>query len=77
MRAERGDIAGAVGQAAKAVIETAHAMACRRRLWVLNEKRLMELTGLQDLHARFTGVPTSPPELVAWVDGLREAIGGA
>jgi len=32
MRAERGDIVGAVGQAAKAVIETAHALACRRRV---------------------------------------------
>jgi hypothetical protein len=76
MRAERGDIAGAVGQAAKAVIEMAHAVACRRRLWVLNEKRLLEQTGLHDLRARFAGVPTSSSELVAWVDGLRAAIGG-
>ena len=37
-------------------------------------QEVMELTGLQDLHAWFTGVPTSPPELVAWVDRLREAI---
>jgi len=77
MRAERGDIAGAVGQAAKAVIETAHALACRRGPWLLNEKRIVERTGLADLHARFADVPTSPSELVAWVDGLRAAIGGA
>jgi hypothetical protein len=32
MRAKRGDIVGAVGQVAKAVIEMAHAIACRRRL---------------------------------------------
>jgi len=44
----------------KAVIETAHALACRRRVGVLNG-RLVELTGPQDLHARFTGVPTSSP----------------
>jgi hypothetical protein len=31
MRAERGDVIGALGQSAKAVIETAHALACRRR----------------------------------------------
>jgi hypothetical protein len=43
---------------------------------VQNEKRLMERTGLQHLHAGFTGVPTSPPELVAWVEGLHAAIGG-
>ena len=70
------DIAGAVGQAPKAVIETAHALACRRRLLVLNEKRLVERTGLQNLPAQFTGVPTSATGLVAWVDGLREAMAG-
>jgi hypothetical protein len=46
-------------------------------LWVLNEKKIIERTELQDLHARFVGVPTSPPELVAWVEGLRAAIGRA
>ena len=77
MRAERGDIVGAVGQAAKAVIETAHALACRRRLWVLNEKKVVEQAGLQDLHTRFVDVPTSSHELVAWVEGLRTAISRA
>jgi len=77
MRAERGDVVGAVGQAAKAVIETAHALVCRRRLWVLNEKTVVEQAGLQDLHARFVDVPTSPPALAAWVDGLRAAVGRA
>src|SRR5215468_6226343 len=33
MRAERGDIVGTVGQVAKALIEIAHAVACRRRIW--------------------------------------------
>ena len=32
MRAERGDVTGAAGQAAKAVLEAAHACACRDRL---------------------------------------------
>jgi hypothetical protein len=75
MRAERSDSVGAVGQAAKAVIEMAHALACRRRLWVLNEKRIVEQAGLQDLHARFVNVPMSSPELLAWVDELRAALG--
>ncbi len=43
--------------------------AGRRRVWVLNEKKLVEQAGLQDLHAKFTDVPTSSPELVTWVDG--------
>lgn len=74
MRADRGDAVGTVGQAAKAVIETAHAVACRRRLWVLNEKRLIEQAGLQHLHASFVDVPGSPAQLVAWVDRLRAAV---
>lgn len=74
MRAERGDVVGAVGQGAKAVIEMAHAGACRRRMWVLNEKTLVEQAGLQDLHAGFVDVPTSARQLVAWVDGLGAAI---
>ena len=77
MRAVRGDIVGTVGQAAKAVIETAHAVACRRRLWVLNEKRLVEWTGLEDLHAGFADVPASSRELLLWVDDLRAAIARA
>jgi hypothetical protein len=77
MRAERGDVVGAVGQTAKAVLEMAHALACRQRLWVLNEKKVIEQTGLQHLHARFVDVPGAAPELVAWVEGLRAAIGQA
>jgi hypothetical protein len=74
MRAERGDVVGAVGQAAKAIIELAHARACSRRLWVLNEKKILEQAGLTHLEARFASVPAAPLELAAWVDGLRAAM---
>ncbi len=77
LRAERGDVVGAVGQVAKAVIEIAHALTCRRRVWILNEKKLIERAGLGDLHAGFVEVPTSPPQLIAWVDGFRAAINRA
>jgi hypothetical protein len=77
MRAERGDLVGTVGQVAKAVIEMAHAVACRRRMWVLNEKKLIERTGLQAFHAGFANVPSSPPQLVAWVDTVRTTIARA
>ena len=77
MRAERGDVAGAVGQAAGAVIETAHALACRRRRWVLNEKALIERMGLEGLHGWFTRVPASPAPLLEWVSGLRSALAAA
>src|SRR5262249_41332478 len=68
MRADRGDVTGTVGQAAKAVIEAAHSIACARRVWVLNEKQLVERTGLSEFHASFSQVPPSPPQLLAWLD---------
>lgn len=74
MRAERGDVVGTVGQAAKAVIETAHGQACQRRVWVLNEKKLVERMGLGGLHAAFSRVPASIPGLFAWVESLRSAL---
>ena len=74
MRAERGDITGTVGQSAKAVIETAHALACARQLWVINEKKLVEQSGLQDVHRRFSDTPATPPELLKWLDELRAAL---
>jgi hypothetical protein len=74
MRAERGDVTGAAAQAAKAVLEAAHARACRERLWVLNEKTLVERAGLAALHERFTRIPAGPAALVEWVGGLRRAL---
>jgi hypothetical protein len=74
MRADRGDIIGTAGQAAKAVIETAHALACARHRWVINEKKLIDGSGLEDLHARFTDIPTKLPQLLIWLDSLRIAL---
>jgi len=74
MRAERGDITGIVGQSAKAVIETAHALACARQLWVINEKKLVEQSELQGMHIRFTNVPAALLQLLMWLDELRTAL---
>lgn len=74
MRARRGDVVGTVAQAAKAVLETAHAVVCERHEWVLNEKGLVERSGLRDVHAQFTHVPPSAASLVEWVDALRGQI---
>jgi hypothetical protein len=75
MHARRGNIAGATGQAAKAVLEEAHAIACERGQWVCNEKRLIETAGLAGLHAWFAGAPTDPARLGEWVDGVAGALG--
>jgi hypothetical protein len=69
MRARRGDLAGAVGQAARAVIEAAHAILCERRVWVLNEKRIVERAGLERAQPLFRTVPDGAglPDWVARV----------
>jgi hypothetical protein len=69
MHARRGNAAGAVGQAAKAVMEEAHAVLCGRRQWVCNEKRLLTLAGLEDVQPLFN-TAASTTDLLAWVDAV-------
>jgi predicted nucleotidyltransferase len=66
-RAKRGDVVGAAGQAARAVVEEAHARLCAQRRWVLNEKRMIERAGLGGAQRVFTGVPEAPDALAEWV----------
>lgn len=75
MHARRGNVVGAVGQAAKAVMEEAHAVVCERGVWVCNEKRMMETAGLTSVNARFAQVPIESVGLVQWVDGVAELLG--
>ena len=55
-------------------MEMGHALACAQHRWVINEKKLVEHTGLQHVHARFTDIPTAPSQLLTWLDGLRTAL---
>ena len=73
-RARRGDLIGATGQCARAIIEHGHAVLCARRQWVLNEKHVIERAGLGQLHGRFTAVPHDPPALTVWVEDLASAL---
>lgn len=75
MHAKRGNLVGATGQAAKAVMEEAHAILCERRQWVCNEKRLIENAGLAGLHALFGQVPAEPEALVRWLDVVAGRLG--
>jgi hypothetical protein len=70
MRAQRRDIIGTVGQAAKAVVEQAHALLCEQQVWVLNEKRIVERAGLGDLRRLFAELPPEPSDLPGWVERL-------
>jgi hypothetical protein len=64
----RGNIVGATAQAAKAVLEEAHAVMCERGCWVCNEKQLIEAAGLSTVQASFGQVPGEPASLLRWVD---------
>jgi hypothetical protein len=73
MHAARGNVVGAVGQAAKAAIEEAHARLTGRGEWALNEKRLLDAAGLAigDLFARSS---RDRRELAAWLDDVARRI---
>jgi hypothetical protein len=75
MHARRGNIAGAAGQAATAVMEEAHAVVCERSQWVCNEKRLVETAGLSGLHGLFAEIPNESERLVQWVDRVAHQLG--
>jgi hypothetical protein len=74
MVAARGDHVGTAGQAAKAVIEQAHAVLCERRAWALNEKRIVRQAGLGAVEPLFTEVPADPAGLPGWVERVRAAL---
>ena len=75
MHARRGNIVGATGQAAAAVMEEAHAILCERSQWVCNEKRLIETAGLARLHALFAQIPNESASLAQWIDRVAEGLG--
>jgi hypothetical protein len=75
MHARRGNVAGATGQAAAAVMEEAHAILCERGQWVCNEKRLIETAGLARLHPLFTQIPNESANLAQWIDQVAEGLG--
>jgi hypothetical protein len=77
MHARRGNVAGVTGQAARAVLEEAHAVVCAQGVWVANEKHLIEAGGLEGLQSEFTKVPGDPAGLLDWVELIAERLGVA
>jgi hypothetical protein len=76
MHAARGNAAGAVGSAARAALEEAHARLCARGQWVLNEKRLLGAAGLDAVQPLFLAAPRTAGELPAWLDAVQAALAG-
>lgn len=73
--ARRGNVVGATGQAARAVLEEGHAVLCERSQWVCNEKRLIEAAGLTAVQPLFGQIPSDPAGLVRWVDLVASRLG--
>jgi hypothetical protein len=74
MHAKRANRIGAMGQAAKAVMEEGHAILSERGQWICNEKRLIDAAGLTDTHRLFEQVPGEPSALLKWVDVVAGAL---
>jgi hypothetical protein len=68
-------LVGAVGQAAKGVLEEAHALLCGRGQWACNEKKMIEAAGLGGVQALFREIPSTPLSLVKWVDLVAGQLG--
>jgi hypothetical protein len=77
MRARRGDTAGAVGHAARALVEACHAHLCERSVWVLNEKRIVERAGLDHIQPVFAAVPSGAAGLSGWFARIASLIADA
>jgi hypothetical protein len=74
MRAARGDVVGAVGHAAKAAVEQAHAVLCEGSTWVLNEKQIIERAGLGHLHDLMLAPTRDAADLLAWVSRVESVL---
>jgi hypothetical protein len=72
--AVRGDSLATVAQAAKAVIEEAHARLCASARWILNEKGIVDQAGLAAVQTLFRSVPTDPAALPGWVEAVRVSL---
>jgi hypothetical protein len=73
MHAARGNATGAIGHAAKAVLEEAHARLCARGQWTLNEKRMISAASLDTAQALFS----SPPSAIGsapWLDAIQRCL---
>ncbi len=77
MHAGRGNVAGAAGNAARALMEESHARVCERGLWVLNEKRLADAAGLVGAQALFARLPAQQEALATWVEEVAQALEAA
>jgi|SRR5579872_404319 len=74
--APKGDALGCAGSLARAVIEAAHSRLAAQGTWVLNEKRIVERAGLDNVGIDFGHLGHTPGDLSAAIATVRNAILG-
>jgi hypothetical protein len=74
MHAKHGNAVGAVGQTMRAIMEEAHAVTCERRQWVLNEKRLINTAGLEQVQGTAACIPVDVSQLLTWIGEVDAAL---
>lgn len=73
--AETGDGACCVGMLVDAALCTAHARLARRREWALNEKRLLQRAGLDDVQRLLSPAASPGSDLAAVVAAVASVLG--
>ncbi|MCU0647605.1 MAG: hypothetical protein MUF00_06400, partial [Gemmatimonadaceae bacterium] len=77
MHAARGNMVGALAQAAKATFEEAHARVCEQGQWVLNEKHLLAAAGIETVDRLFAAPPPGARDAMEWLHALANVLDGA
>jgi hypothetical protein len=67
---QRGDIATMLSHATRACLEEGHARALERRVWVVNERDLLAMTGLDTVNDRFRRLDADPAACRQWLNEL-------
>jgi hypothetical protein len=75
VHAGRSDVVGTVANLARAIIMESQARLAERRTWVLNEKGIVEKSGLSDASGLMQAAGSTASELLASVAELRRTLG--
>lgn len=72
--ASHGDVIGVSGSLARAILEAAHGRVADRRVWVTNEKRLVELAGLAPLGKLLEELRSDRESLTRIIEAVRAGL---
>jgi predicted nucleotidyltransferase len=73
--ARRGEVTAFAGSLARATMAVAHARFVQRGMWALNEKRLAQRAGLEQVDEIIASVGKEPEELTQALENMRDMLG--